>query len=897
MKNRYAGLSDAEAAKLLLKHGPNELQEKKKESLVIKFLKQFTDFLILLLLAAAAIATLLGEDLDAIMILAVVFMHAILSFVQEYRAEKSFEALRRMVSPKAMVLRDGRVDVIDARMLVPGDVVLVEAGDRIPADGVVIESFDLATDEAALTGESMPVAKSAEEESRTYMGTIVVSGKGRMLVEQTGMATRMGEISEMVQSVVKEQTPIEKDLEIMGKQLGVAIVALCAVIFLAGTLRGFEPFSMFLTSVSLAVAAIPEGLPAVVVVTLAVGVQRMSRRNAIVKKLKSVETLGCADVICTDKTGTLTKNEMTVRKILLDDKIVDVSGSGYEPRGGFSVDGKEIRLESGTLPGLTPAAASSAEGGMRGCALSKDKAGHAPWECDLKMLMKTAVLCNNAYLKEEKAGWQVIGDPTEGSLLVLGAKGGTWKESLEAENAAIVEFPFDSARKMMAVVRKDGGKNVAYVKGAPEVVLTLSTRRLADGKTRRLSSGEKEEIEEANNALTAKGYRTLALAYRELDGAKLTQAAVEKDLTFIGIAAMMDSPREEVKDALRLCRSAGIRVIMITGDHPLTAKAIAEELGIGDGSRVVTGEELDRMGQDEFHTKVDGISVYARVSPAHKLRIVEALNYKGHVVAMTGDGVNDAPALKKADIGVAMGITGTEVAKESGDMVLADDNFASIVAAIEEGRGIYDNIRKTVAYLLAGNIAEVGVIFFAVMLGMPLPLIAIQILWINLVTDGLPAIALAVDPIDREVMNRKPRKKGDSIWKGMGIFIFESPAIVTIATIGAFMFDVTRGDMVLAQSLAFTVMVMFEKTQAFSCRSLERPIIRELFANKWLVYTTILTLGMQVAILYTPLLNELFHVKPLGITEWVLAIGLALFVFSYMEIRKWMKYNGKKEGR
>jgi len=854
MKTRYGGLSDAEAGELFLKHGPNELQEKKKEPLIIKFLRHFTDFLILLLLAAAIVAALLGENLDALLIFCIVLMHAILSFVQEYRAEKSFEALRKMVSPKAMAIRDGKVLLVDARMLVPGDVVLLEAGDRVPADGFVIESFDLATDEAALTGESMPVPKSAEEEGRTYMGTIVVSGKGRMLIERTGMRTKMGEISEMVQSVEKEQTPIEKDLDSMGKQLGTGVLILCAVIFLAGMLRGFEPLDMFLTSVSLAVAAIPEGLPAVVVVTLAVGVQRMSRRNAIVKKLKSVETLGCADVICTDKTGTLTKNEMTVRRILLDDKAVDVSGSGYEPRGAFSIGGKQVKPEG-----------------------------------DLAMLMKTAVLCNNAHLKEEKAGWQVIGDPTEGSLLVLGAKGGMWKDQLESKDPAIVEFPFDSARKMMSVVRKDGGGNVAYMKGAPEVLLTLSRRRLKDGKAISLSADDKERIEEANDALTSRGYRTLALAYRELDGAKFTRESVEKDLTFIGIAAMMDSPREEVKDALKLCSSAGIRVIMITGDHPLTAKAIADELGIGDGGHVITGEELDHMGQEEFHRKVDEISVYARVSPAHKLRIVEALNHNGHVVAMTGDGVNDAPALKKADIGVAMGITGTEVAKESGDMVLADDNFASIVAAIEEGRGIYDNIRKTVAYLLAGNIAEVGVIFFAVMLGMPLPLIAIQILWINLVTDGLPAIALALDPIDKDVMRRKPRKKGESIWKGMGIFIFESPLIVTTATMGAFLFDVTKGDIVMAQSLAFTVVVMFEKAQAFSCRSLERPIIRELFANKWLVYTTILTLGLQLVILYTPLLNEMFHVKPLGLTEWALAIGLALFVFAYMEIRKWMK--------
>jgi len=622
---------------------------------------------------------------------------------------------------------------------------------------------------------------------------------------------------------------------------------------LAGIFRGFEIVGMFLTAVSLAVAAIPEGLPAVVMITLAVGVQRMSRRNSIVKKLKSVETLGCADVICTDKTGTLTKNEMTVRKVLVCGKVVDVAGSGYEPKGEFSFAGK--RLD--------------------------------PCE-ELAMLMRIGVLCNDAHLsRDAKAGWGIIGDPTEGSLLVLAAKGGMWKDEMGEKAPEVLEIPFDSERKMMTVVRESGKRIVAYVKGAPEVVLGKCSRVRRDGKARSLTKEERKEIAKENDALTSKGYRTLALAYRELGGAKMREVDVEEDLVFVGIVGMMDSPREEAKGALALCRSAGIRVIMITGDHPLTAKVIAEELGIGNG-KVITGEELDKISQKEFEEAVREISVYARVSPAHKLRIVDALNANGHVVAMTGDGVNDAPALKKADIGVAMGITGTEVAKESSDMVLADDNFASIVAAVEEGRGIYDNIRKTIAFLLSGNIAEVGVIFLAVMLGMPLPLIAIQILWINLVTDGLPAVALAVDPIDKDVMRKKPREKQQSIWGGMGLFIVESPIIVIFAVLAVFEQIVKQGDTLLAQSMAFTMIVMMEKTQVFCARSLEKPVWRELLRNRWIVLTTILTVGMHFAIIYDPTLNVLFSVKPLSLENWAVVLGLCLLLFAYMEMRKWM---------
>ncbi|MCX6769050.1 MAG: cation-translocating P-type ATPase, partial [Candidatus Micrarchaeota archaeon] len=845
------------AEMLLKKHGPNELKEKTGEHIAVKFIRSFTSFLVLLLIAAAIVAALLGEMLDAAMIIAIVFLQGVLGFVQEYKAEKSFEALKRMISPKANVLRDGEVCVIDARCIVPGDVVLLEAGDRVPADGKLFGSYGLAADEAALTGESVPVHKG--EGDGVSMGTVLVSGKGRMLAEETGMRTKMGKITEMVQTVQKEHTPLEQDLDKMGKQLGAGVLVLCAFIFLAGLFRGFGPVDMFLTSVSLAVAAIPEGLPAVVMITLAVGVQRMSRRNSIVKKLKSVETLGCADVICTDKTGTLTRNEMTVRKVLVCGRVVDVGGSGYAPKGEFSFAGRRTE----------------------------------PCE-ELNMLMRIGVLCNGSHLRRDvKKGWEIIGDPTEGSLLVLAAKGGMWKDEMEKGAPAVLEFPFDPDRKMMTVVRKGGRGNVAYAKGAPEVILRKCSGIRDGGKVRKLTNVEKGRIAKENDALTSKGYRTLALAYREVAGAGTKQAEVEKGLVFVGIAGIMDSPREEVKDALALCRSAGIRVIMITGDHPLTAKAIADELGIGNG-KVITGEELDRMGQKEFEEIVEGISVYARVSPAHKLRIVDALNARGHVVAMTGDGVNDAPALKKADIGVAMGITGTEVAKESSDMVLADDNFATIVAAVEEGRGIYDNIRKTIAFLLSGNIAEVAVIFLAVMLGMPLPLIAIQILWINLVTDGLPAIALSVDPIGRDVMGRKPREKHESVWKGMGLFIVESPIIVTFAILAVFEQMLKQGDVVLAQTMAFTMMVMMEKAQVFCARSLEKPVWRELLGNKWVVYVTLLTIAMHFAIIYDPTLNVLFSVKPLSLENWAVVLGLCLFLFAYMEIRKWMGSRRKK---
>lgn len=850
------GLTSKEAARRLKEHGPNELEEKKKENILLKFFSHFLDFLVLLLIAAAIVAFFLGEIVDAIMIGIIVLMQGVLGFVQEYRAEKAFDALRRMMSQKSRVLRDGHFIEVDTRELVPGDIVLLEAGDRVPADGVVVEEAVLSVDEAALSGESVPVHKHADGKGKMFMGTVVVSGKGKMLVESTGKNTKMGKISEIVQTVKKERTPLEVGMEKTGKQLGIGALTLCGIVFIAGLWQGFPPFEMFLTSVSLAVAAIPEGLAAVVVITLAVGVQRMSRKNAIVKKLKSVETLGCANVICTDKTGTLTKNEMSVRTVLLPGGEVEVSGSGYAPKGKFSSDGKEV-----------------APGKERG----------------LRMIMEAGVLCNGAYLRtDSKTGaWGVLGDPTEGSLVVLAAKAGIYKEEIEKKNPVVAEFPFDSTRKMMSVVRKSGGKKISYVKGAPEIVLSESTRILDGGKARKLTEAEKKRIEEQNNGLTSRGYRTLGIAYKEMGHGKINQKSAESGLVLLGIVGIMDSPREEVKNALALCREAGIRVIMITGDHPQTANAIAKELGIGNGKFLI-GEELDKLDEEGLRKAVEEISVYARVSPEHKLRIVDALAGNGHVVAVTGDGVNDAPALKKADIGVAMGITGTEVAKESADIVLSDDNFATIVSAIEEGRGIYENIRKTLAFLISGNIAEVAIIFIAVVAGFPLPLVAIQILWINLVTDGLPAIALAMDPIDKGLMHRKPRAQGESVWKGMGLFLLEYPIIVTASCLGAFVYFVELGDLLLAQTMAFTMLMMFEKVEAFSCRSLERPVWRELLANKFLVGATLLTLILHFAILYIPFLAGLFYVKPLGLEHWAIILAASIACFAYMEIRKWM---------
>lgn len=849
----FKGLAEKEAAERLSKYGRNELQEAERESILRKFLRQFKEFMILLLIGAAIVAAFLGEFVDTVMIFAIVLMLGILGFVQEYKAEKAFEALKKLISPKTRVLRDGIIKMIDVHEVVPGDIILLETGDRVPADGKVLESIDLSVDEAPLTGESVPVRKDTEKINKVFMGTVVIAGRGKAVIEKTGMKTEIGKIADLVQFVEMEKTPLETHLNKLGKQLSMGVIALCIFIFVIGILYGFEPFSLFLTAVSLAVAAIPEGLPAVVTIALALGVQRMSKRHAIVRKLKSVETLGSANIICTDKTGTLTRNEMTVRRIFVNNRILKVSGSGYEPKGNFTYEGKSALVDN-----------------------------------EMKLLMRIGALCNATHFRKmEKGKWGIIGDPTEGALLVLAAKAGMWKNKLMKKFKGIGELPFDSQRKRMTTIHKEGKESFAYLKGAPEGVIKISSKIIENGKIRDLTPQDKKHIMKMNDSLTSKGYRTLAFGYRELDRVKFDLKNIEKNIIFVGIVGMMDTPREEVKPALDLCRTAGIRVIMITGDHPLTAKTIAGELGIENG-KVITGEKIDSISDEEFSAAVEDTSIFARVSPEHKLRIVNVLSKKGYVVAMTGDGVNDAPALKKSNIGIAMGITGTDVAKESSDLILTDDNFATIVSAVEEGRGIYENIRKTLAFLISGNIAEIAVIFIAVIVGLPLPLIAIQILWINLVTDGLPAIALAADPIDKSVMNYPPRKRGESIWKGMGPFIAEYPVIITLVMLATFVLTYEE-DLILAQTMVFTMIVMFEKAQAFACRSLEKPLGLKVFENRWLIYATILTMVLHLLILYVPALDDLFHVKPLGLEHWGIIVGLSLFLYLYLEIRKYFK--------
>ncbi|MEM3031121.1 MAG: cation-translocating P-type ATPase [Candidatus Micrarchaeia archaeon] len=868
-----AGLPPEEAAGRLEKFGFNELREEKRRSVLAIFLSQFASFMILLLIAATLIAAAFGEWIDAAAIAAILVLNAVLGTVQEHRAEKALEALKRMAAPTALVVRGGVEEVIPAREVVPGDIVVMEAGALVPADCRLLETAMMKVNEASLTGESLPVHKDAGallaadtlltgRRNMAFAGTVVANGRGTGVVVATGMRTEFGKIAAAVQTVTEEETPLRRTLERLGRQLTLTVVAAAAVIFALGSARGTPALEMFLTSVSLAVAAIPEGLPATITIALAVGVQRMARRNAIVRKLLAVETLGSASVICVDKTGTITKNEMTARQVWLPGRWIEVSGAGYETKGEFRAGGRR------TLPEVEPG---------------------------LPELLRVAALCNNASLVlDAKSGARrAIGDPTEAALLVLAEKAGLGREVLKQGARFVQEFPFDSDRKRMTVVYQIGGETLALTKGAPEVVLARCSRVLSGGRVRAMSPADRRAVIAANKAMASKALRVLAFAQRRIrDGRKHEMAEVERGLTFIGLVGLIDAPRDEVRPALALCAQAGIEVVMITGDSEVTARAVAAEVGmLRRGDVVVSGSELDAMSDAELSKRVERIRVYARISPEHKLRIVEAWKARGRVVAVTGDGVNDAPALKRADIGVAMGVTGTDVAKEVSDMVLSDDNFASIVNAVEEGRGIYNNIRKCIAYLLSGNVAEVAIVFGAVMLGLPLPLAAVQILWINLVTDGLPAIALSVDPISREVMAVPPREKERSIWHGMRPFIVDAAAILTVFAIALFAsYNPAAGEAELAkaQTMIFTLIVVFEKFLAFSSRSLARPVgLAGLAANKWLIASTVLALAIHAVILYNPLLNDVFNVVPLSAWEWAIVLAVGAAGFAYLEALKW----------
>ncbi len=871
------GLSEKEAEERLKKYGLNEIEEGKKTSPFMILVNQFKNFLIYILFAAVIISIIVGYQdylehggnlikhfIDSIVILIILILIGVIGFIQEYRAEKAIEALKKLASLKAKVIRDGEEKVIDVNKLVPGDLVILQAGDKIPADSRIVELHNLATQEAALTGESVPVKKElkvlaekaqiADQKNMVFSGTIITNGRGRAIVTGTGMKTEIGKIASMIQGVKPEPTPLQVKLEKLGKKLGILVIAISVVVFIGGVLKGIPLRGMFMTAVSLAVAAVPEGLPAVVVVSLAIGAKKMVKRNALIRKLPSVETLGSTTVICSDKTGTLTKNEMTVRKIYAHKKIIEVTGSGYDPEGDFLFEGKRINPK------------------------------------EILLLLRIGALNNDALLNDKT----VIGDPTEGSLIVSAAKAGLEKEELEKKSPRIDEIEFTSERKMMTTIHEINGEKVAYVKGAPEVILKHCNSVYDNGKVRKLTNEEKKKILDINTEFADSALRVLGFAYRTVFG-----KVEEKNLTFVGLQGMIDPPREEVKLSIEKCKKAGIKVVMITGDHQITAKAIAKELGI-DGKSMV-GSDLEKIG--DLENIVEDIAIYARVNPEHKIKIVDALKKKGHIVAMTGDGVNDAPALKKADIGTAMGIAGTDVAKEASEMILTDDNFSSIVNAIEEGRRIFDNIKKFLALLLSGNIGEVLIIFLAILIGFTdpetgafvLPLLAIQILWINLVTDGLPALALAVDPIEPGIMDRAPRSSKESIFKGLNAFIFGYPVVMFLGVMLIFATTLASDGVVKAQTMVFTSIIIFELFQAFSCRSLTKPSFKVgIFANKYLLGAVVLSVLLHLAILYTGFFQNVFRVIPLGLYDWGIILLVASTGFIYLEIHKLVAMKRRK---
>ncbi len=870
----HAGLTAEEAARRLQEQGPNQLTEARGKSPWRLFAEQFKGIVIWVLIAAAILSGIMGELVDAVVIVAIIVLNAVLGFAQESRAERSLAALRRMSNPVCRVMRDGHLVSIDTQDLVTGDVIVVEAGDRIPADARILSPTpNFATEEASLTGEAAAIRKDAatlgdqntsiaDRSNMLFTGTSVVEGKAQAVVTTTGMQTELGRIAGMIQRIPEEATPLQRKLDALGKQLVIVSLGLVAIVFAAEMLHGGDFMNTLLVAVSLAVAAVPEGLPAVVTIALAMGVQRMVGRHALVRKLHSVETLGATTVICTDKTGTLTRNEMTVRTVVTPDTAYGVTGVGYEPTGTIQVDGEDV----------DPSARN-----------------------DLMTALEAAVLCNGADLSQDEHGaWSVVGDPTEGALLVAAQKIGIDRASSWEERPLVAELPFDARRKCMSMIRRDqDGRLVVYTKGAPDVVLGFCPSALVDGTAAPLDENLRERILTSNEALAAQTLRVLAVARRRLedDGGTLVPESVERDMTFLGLIAMMDPPRDEVRTAMAECAEAGIRTIMITGDHKATAIAIARDLGFyHEDSRALTGRELDELSDETFDEQLPTVAVYARVAPEHKLRIVRAWRKRGEIVSMTGDGVNDAPAIKEADIGVAMGITGTDVTKEVADMVVTDDNFASIVAAVEEGRAIYDNILKFVHYLLSCNLGEIVLMFLASVLGQPAPLIPVQILWMNLVTDGLPALALGVDPTADGLMARAPRKPDAPILSKTRTTVLLIQAVsIGLYALAAFAFvlHVEQGSPTRARTMAFTVIVIAELFQAFNARSLrESAFSPHLHANWKLVLAVLGALGLQLLLIYIPPLQRIFRTEALSLLDLGVGTVLASFTLWATEIVK-----------
>ncbi|AKB23987.1 Cation-transporting ATPase, E1-E2 family [Methanosarcina sp. MTP4] len=918
-----AGLSFEEAEKRLLEFGNNELEEEEQISVMKLFLVQFKSILILILIAAALVSAVLGELVDAVVIMFTVFLAGVLGFFQEYRAEKAIELLKSLTAPEALVIRDGHDQKIPSRTLVPGDLILLQAGDRIPADARLVEAFNLRVDEAALTGESLPVLKNTgalpletPEVDRTnmvYTGTAVTYGRGKALVTATGMSTAFGSLAKLLGTIERSRTPLQESLDRFGRWIGAATLVVVSFVAVLGILSGFPLFDMFLWGVALAVAAIPEALPAVVAVGLGLGVRRMVKRNALVRKLPSVETLGATNVICSDKTGTLTQNKMTVERVYVNGQKLKVTGSGYEPSGEFFGGG-------GSAP------------------VSGD-------EPHLRRLLLAGALCNDADLVKNEGSWEIKGDPTEAALVVAAAKVGLRKGELEKKYPRVEEIPFSSESKRMTTLNStpnsvsnftsdsvsrstpyltsnsvsnsvststsipnsneatsissdsssgagESGRLVAYSKGAPEVILDSCTKTFFEGVERPLTPELRQEILDIVGDMGDQALRVIAVAYRGLEE-EIPLEEVESEMVFVGLMGMRDPPREEAKAAIRTCASAGIKTVMITGDHKVTASAVARELGIfSEGDLALTGTELDRIEDNEFEDMVEQVLVYARVYPTHKLRVVEAFKKKGYVVAMTGDGVNDAPALKAADMGIAMGITGTDVSKEAASMILTDDNFASIVSAVEEGRNIFKNIKNFITYGLTTHLGEVLIVLAAVLGWQILPLIAVQILWINLITDGLPPMALSVEPPDRGLMRQKPRNVEEGlitrreITAGVGIGV-----LIAVQALLVLIWALESGfSLEKLQTLIFTLLVLSEMFNAFNWRSDRYSVFAlGLFTNKPLIYAIGITLILQLLVIYTPVLQTAFRTVPLSLAEWGVILPLASTTLISMELMKFLR--------
>ena len=859
---RKTGLFAREVEERRRLHGKNVLEEQRGRSPLLVFLLQFRSVLIFILFVAAIISFFIGDAESAAAITLIMLLNAVLGFSQEWKAEKAIESLKQMLGLKATVIRDGQVAEIDATDLVPGDIVLLELGNRVPADMALLEATSLQVDESVLTGESEPVSKDPgahpadtplmERKNLVYMGTTAVNGRGTGVVVATGMRTEFGRIAGLSQSIASEETVLATQMDRLGKNLGEVSLAIAALVVVLGILYGLDPVTMFLVGVSLAVAIIPEGLPAVVTMTLAIGVRTMLRRNCLIRHLSASETLGSVSVICTDKTGTLTRNEMTVTALATVNGRYTVTGTGYEPEGAVQKDGDPV---------------------------------DATGDPDLHALLRAGYRCNHAILVED-GGWHILGTPTEGALVVAAKKAGI-PEAGTAGPKPLEEFSFNSDRKRMTVIHAAGEMKVAYVKGAPEIILERSTRILRDGEEIPLDPGMREVIRDHFEQFADEGLRVLAMAQRTLDGRVALDAdSVEQDLVFLGIAGILDMPRPEAKEAVRLCGTAGIDVIMLTGDAPRTARAVARELEMR-GEGVLTGADLDRMDDAEVLDALRRIKVLSRVTAEHKLRIIGLLNGEGKIVAMTGDGVNDAPALKRADIGIAMGIKGTDVARESSDMILVDDNFSSIVAGVEEGRREYDNISKFTRYLLSSNISEIVAITGALLMGLPLILIPVQILWVNLITDSISALALGTESAEKDTMYRRPRDPESQLLNrrvGASLLIIGIwlGVLVILAFMGRYADNLDQ-----ARTLAFTALVIFETINVLNFRSLRVPLsVVGFFTNRWLVFATGVTILVQVAAVYVPFFQSLLGTVPLALTDWILLVLAGIPILLAGEIYK-----------